>query len=87
MSELAIVIDHWGHKELKEYLMSLNGILDVEIKNDINDEQLNIYLKYNSDLISPKIIKMEILFQIVLKGLLRLMSIMLIQPILLLGIL
>lgn len=58
MAELTIVIDDWGHKELKEYLMTLNGILDVKIKND---EQLNVYLKYNSNLITPKIIKMEIM--------------------------
>lgn len=57
MSELTIVIDDWGHKELKEYLMSLKGILDVEIKNN---EQLDIYLKYDSSLITSKIIKMEI---------------------------
>ena len=56
MAELTIVIDNLGHKELKEYLMSLNGILEVKIKND---EQLDIYLKYNSNLITPKIIKME----------------------------
>lgn len=58
MDELTIVIDAWGHKELKEYLMSLNGILDVRIKDD---EQLEVYLKYDSNLITPKIIKMEIL--------------------------
>ncbi len=58
MSELTIIIDNWGHKELKEYLISLKGILDVEIKND---EQLDIYLKYDSSLITPKIIKMEIM--------------------------
>jgi len=58
MEELTIVIDNWGHKELKEYLMELKGILDVKIKND---EQLDIYLKYDSNLITPKIIKMEIL--------------------------
>lgn len=57
MSELTIVIDNWGHEELKEYLMSLKGILDVEIKND---EELEIYLKYDSSLITSKIIKMEI---------------------------
>ena len=57
MSEITIIIDNWGHEELKEYLMSLKGILDVEIKND---EQLDIYLKYDSSLITPKIIKMEI---------------------------
>ena len=33
MSEITIIIDNWGHEELKEYLMSLKGILDVEIKN------------------------------------------------------
>lgn len=47
-----------GHKELRQYLMSLNGILDVKIEND---EQLVVYLKYDSNLITPKIIKMEIL--------------------------
>lgn len=54
MDELTIVIDHWSHKELEEYLMSLNGILDVKIKND---EKLEIYLKYDSTLITSKIIK------------------------------
>ena len=58
MSEITIIIDNWGHEELKEYLMSLKGILDVEIKND---EQLDIYLKYDSSLITSKIIKMEII--------------------------
>lgn len=38
--------------------MSLNGILDVIIKNG---EQLEIYVKYNSNLITSKIIKLEIL--------------------------
>ena len=58
MSELTIIIDNWGHKELKEYLMSLKGILDVIIKNE---EQLEIHIKYNPNLITLKIIKMEIL--------------------------
>lgn len=57
MSEFNIVIDNWGHKELKEYLMSLKGFLDVEIKND---KLLDVYLKYDSSLITPKIIIMEI---------------------------
>lgn len=64
MSEITIIIDNWRHEELKEYLMSLKGILDVEIKNvehEIkSDKQLDIYLKYDSSLITPKIIKMEI---------------------------
>ena len=57
MSELNIIIDNFGHKELKEYLMSLNGIFDVKITND---EYLDIYLKYDSSLITLNIIKMEI---------------------------
>lgn len=58
MRELTIIIDNYDHKDLKEYLMSLNGILEVIIKNK---EQLEIYIKYNSNLITPKIIKLEIL--------------------------
>ena len=58
MDELTIIIDCWKHKELKEYLMSLKGILDVDIKNE---KQLNIYIKYNSDLITFNMIKMEIM--------------------------
>lgn len=58
MAELTIIIDYWEHKELKEYLLSLKGILDVNIKNE---EQLEIYIKYNPDLITLQIIKFEIL--------------------------
>lgn len=59
MSELTLVIDDWGHKELKMYLMSLKEILDVIIENE---DQLKIYVKYNPDLITFKLIKMEIFF-------------------------
>ena len=48
-----------GHKELKMYLMSLKEILDVIIENE---DQLKIYVKYNPDLITFKLIKMEIFF-------------------------
>lgn len=58
MGELTIIIDSWGHDELKEYLMSLNGILDVFITSE---NQLEIYIKYNPNLITTKIIKLEIL--------------------------
>ena len=58
MKELYISLDTWGHKELKDYLMSLEGIFEVNI-DDTN--KLDVYLKYNSNLITPKIIKMEIL--------------------------
>lgn len=58
MKELYISLDTWGHKELKDYLISLEGIFEVNIE-DTN--KLDVYLKYNSNLITPKIIKMEIL--------------------------
>ncbi len=58
MNELTMVIDSFGHQELEEYLKSLKGISHVIIKNE---EYIEIYLKYNSNLITPKIIKMEIL--------------------------
>ena len=51
MAELTIILDNWGHKELKEYLMSLNGILDVKLKNE---ESLEIYIKYNTNLTNLK---------------------------------
>ncbi len=58
MAKLTIVIDNWGHKDLKEYLMSLHGILDVIINNK---DVLEIDIKYDSKIITPKIIKLEIL--------------------------
>ena len=58
MRELTIIIDNVGHKELKGYLMSLTGVSDVIIENEIH---LQIYVKYDPNLITPKIIKMEIL--------------------------
>jgi len=58
MNELTIIIDNWSHKELKEYLKSLKGISEINIKNE---EQLEIYIKYDSKIITPKIIKYEIL--------------------------
>lgn len=65
MKELTITFDNvWLDKELKEYLLSLNGIHNVEI--DLKYESITI--RYNSELISIKIIKLEILtFMDVLK--------------------
>lgn len=57
MRELTLIFDAISHKELCEYLMSLDGVLDVAIENE---ELLKIYVKYDSNLISSKIIKMEI---------------------------
>lgn len=58
MAELTIIIDSDGHKELKEYLMTLKGILEVIIKNE---KELEIYIKYDPNLISWKVIRMEII--------------------------
>ena len=57
MKELTFVIDWAIHDELKDYLMSLNGISNVIINND---KYLKINIKYDSNLISGKIIEMEL---------------------------
>lgn len=57
MKKLTIVIDAWGHNELKEYLLSLKGIIDVNINND---KDLEITIWYDHNLISTKIINLEI---------------------------
>lgn len=58
MAELTMIIDSSRHEELEKYLLSLKGILEVTIKNENN---LEIYVKYDSSLITSKIIKFEIL--------------------------
>ena len=58
MKELTIVLDSWGHKELKDYLMSLKGISKVIVEDE---RYLKIYVKYNPTFITLKMIKMEIL--------------------------
>ena len=57
MKELTIVIDSWGHKELKDYLISLKGISKVIVENE---QYLKIYMKYDPEFITLKMIKMEI---------------------------
>ena len=65
MKELTIMMGSCGHKELKDYLMSLTGVSEVIVENE---KELKIDMKYNLELITPKIIKMEIgLFLIILK--------------------
>lgn len=59
MSELTLVFDDWGHKELKDYLLSLKGINNVLISDD--DYRLIINLKYDSKTINYQVIIMEIL--------------------------
>lgn len=59
MSKLTLIIDNWGHKELLEYLMSLDGILDVKISNE---KYLKINVKYDPKLLNSLMIRMEIFF-------------------------
>ena len=60
MSELSIVINccFFNTDELKSYLLSLNGITSVEVI-DI-DELLRLHIKYDNNLITCNIIKLEI---------------------------
>lgn len=57
MSKLTLMIESWGHEELESYLKSLNGIHDIKIKNE---DKLEIYVEYDENIITWKIIKMEI---------------------------
>ena len=58
MAKITLIIDHCGHEELENYLTSLKGILSIMIQKK---EKLEIYIKYNPNIITPKIIKIEIL--------------------------
>ncbi len=54
---LTLIIDYWSHDELKKYLLSLEGISDVEIRNG---KYLKLKFNYNPDVISAKTIKAEV---------------------------
>lgn len=65
MAELTLIIDNWAHKELFQYLMSLDGIFDVKINNE---KYLEIYIKYDFKLLNSWMIRMEVfLFLDILK--------------------
>ena len=55
--KVTLILYDCGNDELKEYLISLKGIDDVNI---IKDNFLKINIKYNPNLISLKLIKIEI---------------------------
>ena len=57
MDELTLKIDCWINKEIKDYLLSINGIFEVNI-NSIENE---INIKYNHNLINIKVLINEIL--------------------------
>lgn len=54
---LTLIIDNWSHDELKKYLLSLEGISNVEIRNG---KYLKLKFNYNPDVISAKTIKAEV---------------------------
>lgn len=58
MNEFTLEIDCLMHWELKNYLLSQPGVLEVNISDST---YFLINIKYNSHLISPKILKMETL--------------------------
>ena len=57
MNKLILILDHPNHKELKDYLLSLNGIKNIRITN-INFLRINI--TYDDNIIDDEIIKKEI---------------------------
>lgn len=57
MEKISLLIDDWYHKELKEYLMSLKGVINVNINDD---DALKIDVDYDSKQINDKIVKMEV---------------------------
>lgn len=58
MNELTITFDNaWVSEPIKEYLSSLKGVLQVDIKSDKEE----IYIKYDLNLTSIKILKLEML--------------------------
>ncbi len=58
MNEITLEVDCWMNNGLKEYLLSLSGILEVNITET---ENFLIHVRYNPKLTNYKIIKMEIL--------------------------
>lgn len=64
MKELTIKIDDLINQEIEEYLLTVKGIIKVNIDNETD----SINLKYNPDLISIKIIKQEIILFLNIKN-------------------
>lgn len=57
MNELTLKFDYWLDKELEYYISSLKGVYECKI----NDKENSIYIKYDSNQISIKILNYEIL--------------------------
>ena len=59
MDRFMIEIDCWMYDGLEEYLLSLPGVLEVAISDSRN---FIIDVKYNSNIMKMKVLKLEILF-------------------------
>ena len=58
MRKFSLKTDSFEVKELDEYLLSINGIKEVEIKNE---DLVSITVKYDESVIVENIVKLEIL--------------------------
>ena len=58
MSEITFKMElcDWVDSEIREYILSLKGIIDV----NIDDKKMEFYVKYDSSLTSIRLIDMEI---------------------------
>ncbi len=58
MKRLTYEFDFWNHKELKDYLLSLDGVKKVNIDDEKN---LILDIQYDEKKIGPKTLKYEVL--------------------------
>ena len=58
MKKLTLSFNFWNHKELKDYLLSLNGVSNVIIDDE---KDLVIDFEYDEKIVSPKILRYEVL--------------------------
>ena len=57
MKELTLKLDGEFYKDIKEYISSLNGVLEVKVYAEKNE----IYIKYDSTVIGISVLKNEVL--------------------------
>ena len=58
MKKLTYEFNFWNHKELKDYLLSLDGVKKVDIDDEKN---LILDIEYDEKKIGPKTLKLEVL--------------------------
>ena len=60
MERITFKFDFWNHNELKDYLLSLNGVKNASI-DDEDPDSITIDIDYDSKKMSPKVLFYEIL--------------------------